>query len=215
MKDYYVILKVSRDASSDDIRKAHRKMALRYHPDRSIEPDPARFREIQEAYEILGSEDKRREYNHKLESSEGDSRMTRKPVHPGPVSLWEEFGRVLPGLEEILDHMRRDFFGPTRKVESLKDLNVEFILNPEEAASGVSTQLEVPFYQECPRCSGRGGAFPFPCMKCDGKGWAWSKKLVNLSLPPGVADGTVFQVPLQRLGIEHLYLNIQVRVSPH
>jgi DnaJ-class molecular chaperone len=214
MKDYYVILKLSRDASPDDIRKAHRKQALRFHPDRSSESDAEKFRDVQEAYETLSNEGRRRAYNDQLQSYEDDFRTVAESVHRGPLSVWEDFGTVTPGLEEILDHIRRDFFGPIRKVEALKDLNVEFILDPEEAAYGVRVPLEVPVYKHCPRCSG-GGTFPFPCISCDGKGWMWGKRTITAQVPPGVENGKVFQIPLQRLGIEHLYLNIHIRVVPY
>jgi molecular chaperone DnaJ len=213
MKDYYLILKIPRDATSDDIRKAHRKQVLRFHPDRCTEPDPEKFREVQEAYETLSNTGKRRAYNDELDTYEDRFRPVAEPVHRGPISIWEDFGTVIPGLEEILDHIRRDFFGPICKVETLKDLNVEFILDPEEAACGVRMPLEVPIYQHCPRCSGRGGAFPFPCIRCDGKGWMWGKKTITVEVPPSVQDGKVFQIPLQRLGITSLYLNIHIRVG--
>ena len=215
MKDYYVILKVSRSANAEDIRRAHREQVLRYHPDRSREPDPERFREVQEAYEVLRDKEKRKAYNHRLEDHEGRSGSTPRPVHQGPISLWEEFGSVLPGIEEILDHIRRDFFGPIRKVEPLKELNVEFILNPDESARGVNPSLDVPVYEPCPMCDGRGGAFPFPCLSCDGKGWTWGKRSISVRIPPGVRERTAIRIPLQQLGIEHLYLNIHIRIQPH
>jgi len=215
MKDYYVILKVSKNASAEDIRRAHRKQVLRYHPDRSPEPDPEKFREVQEAYEVLRDEEKRGAYNDTLKKHEEQARQPTKPAHRGPMSLWEEFGSVLPGIDEILDHIRRDFFGPIRKVETLKELNVEFVLNPDEAACGASQPLDVPIYEYCPTCSGRGGAFPFPCLQCDGKGWTWGKQTISVRIPPGIEEGTTIRIPLQQLGIQHLYLNVHIRIQPH
>jgi molecular chaperone DnaJ len=213
MKDYYLILKVSRDASEEDIRRAHRKLVFRHHPDRSSDRDHARFREVQEAYEVLRDEAKREAYNRELNQDEERLRTASQPVHRGPISLWEEFGAVMPGMEEILDHIRRDFFGPRRKVEALKGLNVEFIMNPDEAASGARHPLDVPIYEPCPACQGRGGAFPFPCLQCDGKGWTWGKRTMLVEIPPGVQEGTTFRLPLQRFGIQHLYLNIHIRIQ--
>jgi molecular chaperone DnaJ len=215
MKDYYVILKVSRNASAEDIRRAHRKQVLRYHPDRSSEPDPEKFREVQEAYEVLRDEERRGAYNDTLKKNEERIHPPAKPVHRGPMSLWEEFESVLPGIDEILDHIQRDFFGPIRKVEPLKELNVEFILNLDEAARGASQPLDVPIYTHCPTCDGRGGAFPFPCLQCDGKGWTWGKRTISVQIPPGIEEGTTIRIPLQQLGIQHLYLNVHIRIQPH
>jgi len=211
-----MILKVPRDAGEEDIRRAHREQALRYHPDRSQSPDPGRFLEAQEAYEVLRDRERRARYNQELRDHEDwMKRPEPAPVHGGPLSIWEEFGAVLPGLEEILDHIRSDFWGPLRKAQPLGHLNVEFLLNPDEAACGGVVPLEVPVYERCPRCSGRGGAFPFPCRLCDGKGRVWVKRTLPVGFPPGVRDGAVLQIPLQELGVKHLHLNVHFRVEPY
>ena len=215
MKDYYLILKIGRDANEEDIRRAHRRQVLRYHPDRSEEPDQERFREVQEAYEVLRDQEKREAYNRRLKTQEERVHGMSRPAHRGPLSLWEDFGSVLPGIEEILDHIRRDFFGPIRKVEPLRELNVEFIMDPHEAATGATQALDVPVYRHCPNCDGRGGTFPFPCLQCDGKGWKWEKRTLNVRIPAGTRDGTTFRIRLQQLGIEKLYLNIHVRIQPY
>ncbi len=215
MKDYYLILKVGRDATEEDIRRAHRKLVLLHHPDRNEDSEHERFREVQEAYEVLRDEAARREYNEKLSKHEGRMKAAARPRHPGPVPLWEEFGSVMPGIEEILDHIRRDFFGPLRKVDPLKELNVEFILNPHEAACGVRQPLDVPVYERCRRCDVRGGAFPFPCLRCDGKGRVWGKRTVTVEVPAGVREAATMRIPLQRLGIHRLYLNVRIRIQPH
>lgn len=215
MKDYYLILRVDRDASGEDIRRAHRKLVLRYHPDRTPKHDNERFREVQEAYEVLRDEGKREIYNDSLKKHEEHADPPAKPVHGGAMSLWEEFGSVMPGIDEILDHIRKDFFGPIRKMELLKELNVEFIMNPHEAASGARQPLDVPVYERCPACDGRGGAFPFTCLHCDGEGRIWGRRTVSVRIPPGVQDGATFRIPLQQLGIKHLFLNVYIRIQPH
>ena len=215
MKDYYMILSVPRDAEQEDIRRAHREQALRTHPDRSHDPDPERFLEAQEAYEVLRDSERRARYNRDLKDHEewveGNRPVT---VHGGPLPIWEDFATVFPGLEEILDHIRSDFFGPLRKAQPLRHLNVEFILDPDEAASGGVVPLEVPVYEFCPRCGGRGGAFPFACLLCDGRGLSWGKRTLPVRFPPGVRDGTVLRIPLENLGVNHLHLTVHFRVEP-
>jgi molecular chaperone DnaJ len=212
MKDYYLILKVSRDATKEDIRKAHRRLVTRYHPDRSEEPDVEKFREIQEAYEVLSDEERRRAYNHKLEAYEERLRRPQRSAQRRPtVSLFEDFGTIFPSVGEILDHIGRNFFGPLRKVEPVRGLDVEVVLEPEEALSGVVFPLRVPSYETCPWCRGSGGDFPFSCLRCEGDGRILSQKEITVTIPARVRDGTVLRYPLDSLGIRNLWLTITVR----
>jgi len=216
MKDYYFILQVDSNASQEEIRKAHRRLVLRYHPDASGEPDVEKFREVQEAYEVLSDEEKRRAYNHKRKTLEERRRASAELVYgQPPVRLFEDFGTIVPGLEEILDHIRRNFFGPSRKVEPVRDLRVEVILDPEEAAFGGDLPLEVPMCVRCQRCGGSGGEFPFLCALCGGEGWQWAARKVTIQIPPGVRDGSLFRYGLGRFGIHNLYLVVTIRVAPY
>lgn len=216
MKDYYLILQVDSNASQEEIRKAHRRLVLRYHPDASCEPDVEKFREVQEAYGILGDEAKRRAYNHKRKTLEKRRRASAEPVYGRPpVRLFEDFGAVVPGLEEIFDHIRRNFFGPSRKVEPVRDLHVEVILDPEEAALGGDLPLEVPVFVRCRRCGGSGGEFPFFCALCSGQGWQWATGSITVQIPPGVRDGSLFRYGLGRFGIHNLHLDVTIRVAPY
>lgn len=215
MKDYYFILQVDSKASQEEIRKAHRRLVLRYHPDMSGEPDAAKFREVQEAYEILGDEEKRKAYNHERKTFEQRRRASEDLVYGRPVRLFEDFGTIVPGLDEIFDHIRRNFFGLSRKVEPVRDLHVEVILDPEEAALGGDLPLEVPLYLRCPRCGGSGGDFPFLCSICRGEGWQWAPRKVTIQIPPGVRDGSLFRFGLGHFGIHNLHLDVTIRVAPY
>lgn len=215
MKDYYYILQVRSNASQEEIRKAYRRLVLRYHPDMSGEPDAAKFREVQEAYEVLGDEEKRKAYNHERKSLEERRRAPDEFVYGRPIRLFEDFGTIVPGLEEIFDHIRRNFFGPSRKVEPVRDLHVEVILDREEAAWGGDLPLEVPLYVRCPRCGGSGSDFPFLCSLCRGEGWQQAPRKVLIQIPPGVRDGSVFRYGLGRFGIHNLHLDVTIRVAPY
>jgi curved DNA-binding protein CbpA len=107
MKDYYQILGISRDASPEDIKKAFRRLALRYHPDRnpeSIQEAEAKFKEINEAYEVLGNEEKRQQYDYLTKYVRSQTARVRVNMvftddfnHPADDSL-EELLRILAAL---------------------------------------------------------------------------------------------------------------------
>jgi molecular chaperone DnaJ len=213
VKDYYQILGVPRAATKEDIRRAHRRLVVRSHPGKRQKIEAETFSEIQEAYEALSDSGRRRDYNHQLKAYEKLASRRPVPEFPRPVSFWEDFGTIFPSVEEILDHIRTNFCGPTRKVEPLRELNLELILDPDEAAYGVTFPIEMPVYHHCPYCNGRGGEFPFPCLHCDGKGWGFSKDTMRVRIPPGIQDGAVFQYPIQQLGIKNLWLTLTVRIQ--
>jgi len=215
VKDYYLILEVSRDATKEDIRRAHRRLVVRYHPSKRQRIKAEQFSEIQEAYEVLSDSERCRDYRHQLKAYEDLAKRQPVPESRRPVSFWEDFGTTFPSIEEILDHIRTNFFGPTRKVEPLRNLNLEVVLDPDEAAYGVTFPLKIPVYHHCPYCNGRGGEFPFPCLHCDGKGWEFSKGTMRVRIPPGIQDGAVFQYPIQQLGIKNLWLTLTMRVELH
>ena len=100
LKDYYQILGVSRDASAEDIKKAFRRLALRYHPDRNPENTREageKFKEINEAYEVLGDEQRRRQY---------DS-LTRLSSYPRRTMAMEDIFNEDIGSDSILEMLRR------------------------------------------------------------------------------------------------------------
>jgi len=162
MKDYYDILSVSKDASSDDIKKSFRKLAQKYHPDKN--PDNAeasdKFKEINEAYQVLSDKQKRQEYDfHKL-------------GHPGdpfnPFSGFEDlFGSIFGGFGKT--HQRP-------KQRTNQNPVVSFSIPLNELKSGTlnrsfSVTLDVP----CVPCKARGGDTRETCTYCGGSGQTVSR----------------------------------------
>jgi molecular chaperone DnaJ len=161
-RDYYEVLGVARDASQDDIRRAFRKLAFEYHPDRNREPDAAdRFKEINEAYEILQDEDKRRSYD----------RFGHAATNGG---FDAGFGFSGFGFEDIFD----TFFGRTaagRRPRSQRgaDLRVDLDITFEESIFGTEKEIEIPKHETCSVCSGSGlepGTRLETCSRCNGSG---------------------------------------------
>jgi molecular chaperone DnaJ len=213
MKDYYIILEVPRDATRADIRKAHRRLVVRFHPDVSEEPDAERFREVQEACEVLSDEEERRAYNHGLLAQEQRILPVVLAGRERTVVFWQDFDTVVPSIGKILSHLRSNYFGPVPKVDPLRHLSLEVVMTPEEAARGVTFPVDVPVYHPCPECGGTGREFPFVCLRGSGRGRQWAKETFVLRIPPGVQDGAVLRHPLHTLGIEHLQLNVFVRID--
>lgn len=165
-KDYYDILGVSKTATDDEIKKAYRNLAKKYHPDVSTEPKAEeKFKELQEAYEVLSDQQKREQYN--------------QFGHEGP-SMGQgfggfDFGGFGGGFEDILSSM----FGGGRRSSSSSanargnDLRTTVTVTFEEAAFGTEKELSINKYETCPTCSGLGAESKSDievCPKCRGRG---------------------------------------------
>jgi len=172
VSDFYSLLGVPRTASLDDIKKAYRKLALEYHPDRNSSPDAEeKFKEITEAYEVLRDPQSRASYD----------RFGRAPKGRGAGF---DFHHV--DLAEALEIFMRDFggfggfesmFGGQRRsvaeARRGQDIRVNVKLTLEEVATGVTKVIKLKTLEPCEACSGTGaepGTEPTPCAMCGGSG---------------------------------------------
>jgi molecular chaperone DnaJ len=168
-RDYYDVLGVARDASADDIKKAYRRLAMKYHPDRN-KGDPeneAKFKEAKEAYEVLKEKDKRAAYDQfghdGLKASGGAS-----GGFSGADAFSDIFGDV---FGDIFGGARRG--GGRNQVFRGADLRYELELTLEQAVAGDSVNIDIPRESDCERCSGSGaepGSKPVSCGHCGGTG---------------------------------------------
>ena len=167
-RDYYEVLGVARDASADDIKKAYRRLAMKFHPDRSQgEPEnEARFKEAKEAYEVLKEKDKRSAYD------QFGHDALRGGGGPGGFAGAEAFS-------DIFGDVFGDIFGGARRgggrsqVFRGADLRYELELTLEQAVAGDSVNIDIPTQLECERCTGSGaepGSQPVTCEHCGGAG---------------------------------------------
>jgi molecular chaperone DnaJ len=164
-RDYYDVLGVARSATEDEIRRAFRKLAFEYHPDRNHSADAAdRFKEISEAYEVLQDDQKRQMYD----------RMGHAGVDPsfngGFAGGFSGFG-----FEDIFDTFFGRTAGASRRPRAQRgaDLRLDVEIAFEEAIFGTKQDLEVPKYETCSTCGGNGqepGTQPERCTRCDGTG---------------------------------------------
>ncbi|MDQ7038021.1 MAG: J domain-containing protein [Aquificota bacterium] len=224
IKDYYRILGVDRNATTEEIKRAYRRLARLYHPDRN--PDPSaeeKFKEINEAYHVLSDEERRREYDRILKS--GDE---------------NKFKDFLEYIQEFVESIIRGEREKAKKPRRGQDIRLKLYLSLEEAAFGGEKEIEYDRWTDCPDCEGRGVkgeaqtvvchacngkgrrvsgifSFPRPCSVCRGKGFivknpcptcfgrgrVTTRARIRVTIPPGTDEGEVLKVP----GKGHFGLN--------
>jgi len=164
-RDYYEVLGVDRRVSEADLKKAYRRLAMKYHPDRNKDDDGAdrKFREIQEAYGVLSDSEKRSLYDRFGHDAVGASGASGAA---GAAS----------GFEDIFGDMFGDMFGRASRGRTEvrgADLAYRAELDLEEAVFGVTREIDVEMAMQCDTCDGSGcapGTQPETCPTCQGRG---------------------------------------------
>ena len=217
--EYYEILQVSKTATKSEIKKAYRKLAMKYHPDRNPDDKEAEemFKKINEAYEVLSNDEKRAIYD-----QYGKAGLDGHMGSSGGFS----------GFEDIFE----EFFGFGGKKAQKQtpynlDILVEVTLEFKEAVFGVKKEIDIEYYsicktcdgsgakkshtcptcngqgqvfirqgfmsigQTCPTCSGSGIIIDEKCDECNGKGYKVNKDKVEIDLPAGVDNGMRMRIP--------------------
>jgi molecular chaperone DnaJ len=167
-RDYYEVLGLSREAGGDEIKRAYRKGALKYHPD-SFKGDKAegetRFKELAEAYEVLSDSVKRNRYD-----QYGHAGMEGAGVHDfGNMG----FGDIFSMFQDIFGQMGGGGGGRRGRMDHGEDLQIEVELSLEQILTGANEALEFMRMDLCDECSGSGarrGSEPVRCETCNGYG---------------------------------------------
>jgi molecular chaperone DnaJ len=165
-RDYYEVLGVAKNATDAELKKAYRRLAMKYHPDRNPDDKQAeeQFKEAKEAYDILSDERKRSAYD-----------------QFGHAGVEQQFGGGqgpgAAGFGDIFDSVFGDIFGGGRhggeRVFRGSDLRYDLELSLEEAVNGTTTKIRVPRAVACEVCQGSGakkGSSPTKCPTCEGMG---------------------------------------------
>ncbi len=209
-RDYYEILGVDRNASASDIKKAYRKLAVKFHPDKNPDDKEAedRFKELGEAYEILMDDDKRAAYDRYGHAAfaQGGGGGGMRGVDPFDV-FREVFGGGGGGGGGIFEEFfggggRRDRSGRQRG----SDLRYDLQITLEEAATGVEKQLELEKFAKCDKCSGSGsadGSGTNTCSTCGGAGQVISSRgffQVQQTCPSCGGSGQTIANPCTKCG---------------
>lgn len=177
-RDYYEVLGVPRDATKAAIKKAYRKLALKYHPDRNKEPNAAeKFKEVSEAYAILSDNEKRAQYD-RFGHAGVAGRWTAEDIFRGInfEDILRSFGLGggLGGFGSIFDFLMgrggpRTAEGRPSGIDLRYDLNITL----QEAATGIEREIALKRDEVCPHCEGRGaepGTNLKTCSQCGGRG---------------------------------------------
>lgn len=168
-RDYYEVLSVSKDANEADLKKAYRRLAMKYHPDRNADNPEAEesFKEAKEAYDVLSDAQKRSAYD-----QFGHAGVDPSMGGPGGAGFNGDFG-------DIFGDVFGDIFGGGRgrggrtRAQRGSDLRYNMELTLEEAVFGVEKSIRVPTLVNCNTCDGSGakpGSQPVTCTTCGGVG---------------------------------------------
>ena len=169
-RDYYEVLGVAKNASDDELKKAYRKLAMKYHPDRNPDSKEAeeKFKEAKEAYEVLGDEQKRAAYD----------RYGHAGADPNAAGMGGGMGG---GFADAFGDIFGEIFGGGGggrrgggpQVYRGADLKYALEITLEQAAAGFDTEIRVPSWENCDTCRGSGakpGTSPKTCRTCGGSG---------------------------------------------
>ncbi|MGC9324072.1 MAG: molecular chaperone DnaJ [Desulfomonilia bacterium] len=167
-RDYYEILGISRSATPEDIKKAYRQLALKFHPDRNPGDTEAetRFKEAAEAYEVLRDPNKKHIYD----------QYGHEGLHGTGFQGFSNFDDIFSSFSDIFGEMFGFSTGrrsARRRPSKGADLRYDAAITLEEASTGTEMELEIPRSETCDACTGTGaqaGTSPERCPACGGKG---------------------------------------------
>ena len=201
-KDYYKVLGVKRDASESEIKQAYRKLARKHHPD--VNPGDktaeSRFKEINEAYEVLSDKDKRQKYDTFGDQWQHADQFAKSGGSGGQNVHWD-FGGGSQGysfetgdLEDLFGGLfgggRSGGFGRQPRSRKGKDIEHAVEVTLEEAYQGTNRVLSMQTREACPSCGGSGHIANAVCSACMGSGMISGMKRLEVKIPSGVATGS-------------------------
>ncbi|MBI4026836.1 MAG: molecular chaperone DnaJ [Verrucomicrobia bacterium] len=219
--DYYEILEVPKSASDEEIKKAYRKMALKYHPDRNQGNKAAeeKFKEVSEAYEVLANSEKRAAYDRFGHAAFGPGSRTG-PAAGGFHDPFDIFQQVFGGA----GNMFSDFFGGGGDRDGAQggnDLRYDMEITFEEAAFGCEKEVSIRRNETCDTCNGDGaapGSSMKRCSQCSGRGQVTNQRgffMVSQTCPRCRGAGRVIEKPCTTCnggGLMERQARIKIRV---
>ena len=224
-KDYYETLGVKRNATEQEIRQAYRRLARKYHPD--VNPGDksaeARFKEINEAHEVLSDPDKRAKYDRYGDKWQYADQFAQAEARQSPFTGYEGGGFRFE--EGDMESLFGDLFGgrtgttSRRRTRRVLDTEQPVEVALEEAYTGTSRVMSLQTEEPCPTCNGTGRIRNVLCSQCRGAGTIPKIQRLELHIPPGVTNGSRVRIA-GKGGQDYdghrgdLYLVISVRPDP-
>jgi len=178
-RDYYEILGVERNAGKDEIKKAYRKLALKYHPDKNKEKDAEeKFKEISEAYAVLYDDEKRKMYDahgHAGINQQYSREDIFRDADFGDIFRGMGFDFGFGGFDDIFERFfgHRSGFNHRSQSQRGSDFRYDIELRLEDAYKGAETEIDIQRMERCDVCKGKGakpGTSPKKCSYCGGSG---------------------------------------------
>ena len=198
-RDYYEILNVNHDADEDEIKKAYRKLAIQFHPDKNPGDKVAedKFKEATEAYEVLQDSEKRNRYD--------------RFGHTGLDGSGSDFGDFGVNLDDIFGDVFGDLFGgfsggTQRTPKRGRSLQYNLDITLEDVIHGKEVTIQVPRVESCPTCEGNGakkGTSPVRCPQCHGRGQISQSQgffTMSRTCPRCRGEGAIITEPCQPCG---------------
>ena len=227
-KDFYTVLGVGRSASEKEIKQAYRRLARKYHPD--VNPGDktaeAKFKEINEAYEVLSDPEKRKKYDrygdqwqHAEQFAKAGQGAQWDSSKGGPYTTFD-FGD-LGDLGDIFGGVFQGFgggAGTARRSARPKSMEYPVEVTLEEAYHGTKRVLQLQAEEPCSVCGGSGRVGRARCSNCRGSGRLLRPKRLEVKIPPGVRDGSKVRIAgqvSQGYGGAKGDLLLVVKVLPH
>ncbi len=221
-RDYYEVLGVSRTATTEEIKRAYRKLAIRFHPDKNPDDPQAeeRFKEASEAYAVLSDPEKRAAYDRFGHQAVGDN-----PFNGASPDIFMDFADILGDLFGFGDMFgtRGRRRGGRSRARRGRDLAYTLSVTLEEAATGVKRTIRVPRRETCPDCGGTGvppGSTPEVCPVCKGQGQIGYRRgflTVAQTCPQCGGQGRVVKTPCATCGGAGLVedeATLEIKVPP-
>jgi molecular chaperone DnaJ len=214
--NYYLILGLDRGAGVSQIRRAYRRLSLRFHPEVVGEAGAEEFDRVRRAYETLSHTARRADHDRQLQQARERTALADEitPIFPEAVDVMRDFGTVRPGTDEVLAHVLSNFTGRAPKSHPTKELNIEIVLTPRQAEQGGRIAVAVPVARVCTYCGGTGRSGFLQCDHCTGHGTTWEKAQVDVHIPRYAREGATVETSLSHLGIRNMWLKTHIRIAP-
>ncbi len=212
-KDLYKILNIDIDATDDDIKNAYKKLVLKYHPDvAGASADENKFKEIQEAYEILKNKESRKKYDvlhgfyseklrkeaeavsNKEKKNKYEEYIKKAQAHSSENK--ESFSKSINDALESLFYSQKQAYKKreTNVPVNGENINLDITISCFEALNGTSRKVNILHTQPCPNCGGRKFINGAACSICNGAGQISMQKKINVKIPKGVVQGSKVRV---------------------